>query len=157
MNWQNLLSELHHRRVFRALGVYFIAAWAVIQVSDVVFPRLGLPDWIITAVIVAAAVGVPVVVLLAWSVDVPRIHRRRGVVALTIAVILVFAGVSMAARTWRTRVGTNYKAIAATFMQLTADPGAEWFPALAPDGKWIVYSGQTSGNRDIYLLSVGGY
>src|SRR5206468_4817952 len=34
--------------------------------------------------------------------------------------------------------------------------GVEWFPSFAPDGKWIVYSGQQSGNRDIYLQSVGG-
>ena len=43
-----------------------------------------------------------------------------------------------------------------TFSQLTSHPGAEWFPSLSPDGKWLVYSGQASGNRDIYLQSVGG-
>ena len=43
-----------------------------------------------------------------------------------------------------------------TFSQLTSQPGAEWFPSLSPDGKWLVYSGQASGNRDIYLQSVGG-
>jgi Tol biopolymer transport system component len=39
---------------------------------------------------------------------------------------------------------------------LTAEPRVEWFPSLSPDGRWIVYSGEGSGNRDIYLKSVGG-
>ena len=39
---------------------------------------------------------------------------------------------------------------------LTTDPGVEWFPSLAPDGEWIVYAGQASGNWDIYLRSIGG-
>jgi Tol biopolymer transport system component len=32
----------------------------------------------------------------------------------------------------------------------------EQFPSLSPDGKWIVYDGNQSGNSDIYLQSVGG-
>jgi len=43
-----------------------------------------------------------------------------------------------------------------TFSQLTGEPGVEWFPSLSPDGEWIVYSGEASGNRDLYLKSVGG-
>ncbi|MGH7252972.1 MAG: protein kinase domain-containing protein, partial [Nitrospiraceae bacterium] len=44
----------------------------------------------------------------------------------------------------------------ASFSQLTAEPGVEWFPSLSPDGKWIVYAGDGAGNRDIFLRSVGG-
>jgi Tol biopolymer transport system component len=43
-----------------------------------------------------------------------------------------------------------------SFTRLTGDPGVERFPSLSPDGEWIVYAGEASGNRDIYLLSVGG-
>jgi Tol biopolymer transport system component len=32
----------------------------------------------------------------------------------------------------------------------------EQFPSLLPDGKWVLYSGQETGNRDIYLLSTSG-
>jgi serine/threonine-protein kinase len=45
---------------------------------------------------------------------------------------------------------------APSFSRLTVDPGVEWFPSLSPDGKWLLYSGEASGNRDIYLLSLGG-
>ena len=44
----------------------------------------------------------------------------------------------------------------ASVSQLTAEPGVEWFPSLSPDGTWLAYSGEASGNRDIYLKSVGG-
>jgi len=37
--------------------------------------------------------------------------------------------------------------------RLSAQPGVEQFPSLLPDGKWLLYSGQETGNRDIYLLS----
>jgi eukaryotic-like serine/threonine-protein kinase len=42
------------------------------------------------------------------------------------------------------------------FLQLTSQPGVEWFPSLSPDGKWIVYAGTGTGSRHIYLQSVGG-
>jgi Tol biopolymer transport system component/tRNA A-37 threonylcarbamoyl transferase component Bud32 len=40
--------------------------------------------------------------------------------------------------------------------RLSTHPGVEQFPSLLPDGKWILYSGQETGNRDIYLLSTSG-
>ena len=42
------------------------------------------------------------------------------------------------------------------FSKLTSQPGVEWFPSLSPDGKWVVYSGGSSGRRQIYLQSVSG-
>jgi Tol biopolymer transport system component len=44
----------------------------------------------------------------------------------------------------------------ATFHQVTDVSGVEQFPSLSPDGKWVVYSGEAEGNRDIYLQGVGG-
>jgi eukaryotic-like serine/threonine-protein kinase len=42
------------------------------------------------------------------------------------------------------------------FSQVTSQPGVEWFPSLSPDGRWVVYAGEGTGNRDIYLQSVNG-
>jgi eukaryotic-like serine/threonine-protein kinase len=47
-------------------------------------------------------------------------------------------------------------ATAVTFAQLTVQSGAEHFPSLSPDRRWIVYTSRASGNLDIYLQSVGG-
>src|SRR6185503_19356273 len=43
--------------------------------------------------------------------------------------------------------------VPATFNKLTAQPGREWFPSLSPDGKWLVYGGENTGNLDVYLQS----
>lgn len=44
----------------------------------------------------------------------------------------------------------------ASFRQLTSAPTAELYSTLSPDGKWIVYSGEGTGNRDLYLQSTSG-
>ncbi len=53
---------------------------------------------------------------------------------------------------WRSR---ELAQIQAEFTALTMS-GAEQFPSLSPDGKWVVYSGLDSGRRHIFLQSVGG-
>lgn len=63
------LDELKRRRVFRAAAVYAIVAWLVIQVSDTVMPRLGLPDWAVTLVIVIVGLGFPIALALSWLFD----------------------------------------------------------------------------------------
>jgi Tol biopolymer transport system component len=42
------------------------------------------------------------------------------------------------------------------FLQLTDQPGPEYFPSISPDGKELVYAGLDSENFDIYLRKVGG-
>ena len=65
----NFLSELKRRRVFRTGGAYLVAVWVILQVIDVVGPAVGLPDWTMTAGVIAAAVGLPVVLALSWAYD----------------------------------------------------------------------------------------
>lgn len=38
-------EELRRRHVVRAVSVYAVAAWVVVQVADVFFPALLLPNW----------------------------------------------------------------------------------------------------------------
>lgn len=62
-------SELRRRRVFRAIVIYLVVAWIVIQVGEATFPSLDLPDWSLTLVIAMAALGFPIVLVLAWAYD----------------------------------------------------------------------------------------
>lgn len=62
-------EELRRRRVVRAIAVYGIVAWVVVQVADVFFPALRMPDWTVTLVAVLAVVGFPVTVGVAWVFD----------------------------------------------------------------------------------------
>lgn len=69
MNFQRLFGELKRRNVFKVATAYAIAGWLIIQVSDTIFPRLGLPDWTVTFVIVLVLIGFPISVLLAWAFE----------------------------------------------------------------------------------------
>src|SRR5205085_1824646 len=80
--------------------------------------------------------------------------RRLSVGAVAIGVLLTGA---LLVPPLMTRTSAPVRgAIRATFSQLTSAPGVEWFPSLSPDAKWIIYAGDSSGNRDIYLQSVTG-
>jgi Tol biopolymer transport system component len=46
--------------------------------------------------------------------------------------------------------------IAMQHVQLTSANGEEIEPTLSPDGKWMVYVSNASGNEDIYFQGVGG-
>jgi hypothetical protein len=65
-----LIAELKRRRVFRALVGYAIVSFAVLQVIEPITHGLHLPDWTLSFVVVALAIGFPVVVVLAWVFDV---------------------------------------------------------------------------------------
>src|SRR5437868_1178599 len=72
-----LIAELKRRRVFRALVGYAIVVFAVLQVIEPVMHGLRLPDWTLSFVVVALAVGFPVVLVLAWVVDVSAAGIER--------------------------------------------------------------------------------
>jgi tricorn protease len=40
--------------------------------------------------------------------------------------------------------------------RLTSDPGQELFPKFSPDGRWIAFTGQLTGTRQVYVISVDG-
>ena len=61
-----LLKELKRRNIPRVATVYAIAGWLIIQIADVVFPYLGISEWVVTALIVIVLIGFPVAVVLAW-------------------------------------------------------------------------------------------
>ena len=63
------VSELKRRNVFRVGAAYAVVSWLVLQVVDIVFPRLGFPDWAITLVLILFLIGFPVALILAWSFD----------------------------------------------------------------------------------------
>jgi len=58
--------ELKRRNVYRAATVYAITSWIIIEVAATVFPYLGLPEWLVTAIIVFILMGFPVVLVLSW-------------------------------------------------------------------------------------------
>jgi TolB-like protein/Tfp pilus assembly protein PilF len=67
---ENFVNELRSRSVIRALITYAVVAWMLLQVADVTFDRLPLPDNAMTVLIVLVVVGFPVTGVLAWGYEI---------------------------------------------------------------------------------------
>ena len=81
--------------------------------------------------------------------------RRRLVAAAALILLIAAAG---AAVYWRSSwfAGGSSAPTRFEFTQLTTQAGAEWFPSISPDGEWVVYAGEGTGHRHLYLQRVGG-
>lgn len=64
-----LLSELKRRKVFRVAIVYAIVMWVILQIAEVTFEPLRLPEWALTLVMVMAIMGFVIAVVLAWAFE----------------------------------------------------------------------------------------
>jgi len=64
-----LWSELKRRNVVRVATAYLVVSWLLIEVSDTIFPRLGLPDWTVTLVIALAILAFPLALFLSWAFE----------------------------------------------------------------------------------------
>ncbi|MDJ0813396.1 MAG: tetratricopeptide repeat protein [Woeseiaceae bacterium] len=63
------IRELRRREVFRTAGLYVGICWIVIEAASIVLPTFDAPDWALRAMIIAAVVGFPVTLVLAWIYD----------------------------------------------------------------------------------------
>jgi len=68
-----LWEEIKRRKVVRVVLAYVLVGWGLIQVADATLEPLHLPDWAGTLVIWLIALGFPIALILAWTLDVtPR-------------------------------------------------------------------------------------
>jgi TolB-like protein len=80
--WVRLASELMRRRVYPVIAAYAVVAFILLQIGEITFGPLGLPNWVMVALIIVVSVGFPVVVVLAWVFDItPTGIRRTGTLA----------------------------------------------------------------------------
>lgn len=92
-----LLAELKRRRVIRVSVAYVVVCWLILQVADVIFPAMPLPESAMRTLLVILVLAFPVVVLLAWvfqttaTGEVRRegVHVSAGMLVLLGAVPLV--------------------------------------------------------------------
>jgi len=69
MRPNELIRELRRRRVFRAAGYYIVVAWVTVQVADLFFPGINVPESAILFVWLTAAFLFPLFVIFAWFFD----------------------------------------------------------------------------------------
>ena len=49
--------------------MYLVAGWVAMQIADVMFPALGLPDWSLTLVAALLIIGFPIALVMAWALE----------------------------------------------------------------------------------------
>jgi TolB-like protein len=88
----DVFERLRQRKIVQWSLAYLAAAFALIQMLDLVGQRFGWPDGIARATIVAAAVGFVIMLVLAWYHGERGEQRVTGVELFIVAVLLAIGG-----------------------------------------------------------------
>lgn len=64
-----ILAELRKRKVFQVAIGYLAVAWLLVQVTATILPAFDLPVWALRLVVLLFALGFPVALLMAWSLE----------------------------------------------------------------------------------------
>ncbi len=65
----SFFAELKRRNVIRVGVFYVVGAWLVLQVADVLFGLMGVPDWSLRFVLGILLLGFPFALILAWAFE----------------------------------------------------------------------------------------
>jgi adenylate cyclase len=82
-SWSGLSAELKRRKVYPVIAAYAVVAFILLQIGEITFGPLGLPNWIMVALIVVVVLGFPVAVALAWIFDFTTTGIRRDSTTLS--------------------------------------------------------------------------
>ena len=63
-------QEIKRRKMYKPLAVYASFAFITLQVTDVVFSKLFLPEWTGTFVVVLVLLGFPITFIFSWAFDI---------------------------------------------------------------------------------------
>ena len=70
MRFGNLFVQARRRRVFRTAGLYVVGAWLLLQIADMAFPALSIPEDSIRFVWIAVILAFPVAIAFSWRYDI---------------------------------------------------------------------------------------
>ncbi len=102
-------QELKRRNVFRVGLAYALAAWVLLQIADFVLEVIDAPSWILQVFVLAAAIGLPVVLIFSWVFEMTpegikresQVDRSRSITPQTgrklDRVIIVFLALAVVA------------------------------------------------------------
>lgn len=63
------IEELKRRNVFRVGIAYAVVAWLIAQVADLVLENISAPDWLMKAILLILALGLPLALIFAWAFE----------------------------------------------------------------------------------------
>lgn len=75
-SWSKLSAELKRRNVYSVVVAYAIIAFFILQIAEITFAPLGLPNWVMVSLIALISLGFPVVVALVWLFDFPDMELK---------------------------------------------------------------------------------
>ena len=116
---RKFIHTLRQRGVIKVGIAYLIISWVIMQLADVTFPLLRLPDWTVTLVLALLVLGFPIALVLAWAYELTRdgIQRDSGDSATT-----------QAPKTLEVTTATDEESIAVLpFTNMSADKEQEFF------------------------------
>jgi TolB-like protein/Tfp pilus assembly protein PilF len=102
------LVRLRQRKLVQWSLAYVAFALALLQGMDMVAQRFGWPDGLMRGVFIAAAVGLPVVLVLAWYHGERGMQRVGGVELLILALLFAIGGGAL----WQFARGSNTAPVA---------------------------------------------
>jgi adenylate cyclase len=108
VNPTKFFGELKRRNVYKVAIAYAVIAWLLIQAGSILFPTFEAPSWVMKAFVTVIAAGFPIALIIAWAFEITpegivreteveasrsiTHHTGRKIVALTIVVALIAAG-----------------------------------------------------------------
>jgi len=63
------VSELRRREVIPVIVTYAVIGWLILQIAELTFEPLGMPDWGVRVLIILTIAGFPAAFFLAWLID----------------------------------------------------------------------------------------
>jgi TolB-like protein/Tfp pilus assembly protein PilF len=108
MNSRNLFAELKRRNVYKVAVAYAVVAWLIIQAASILLPTFDAPSWAMKVIVLLLVLGFPAALIFSWAFEITpegivretevdagksiTHHTGRKIVALTIVVALIAAG-----------------------------------------------------------------
>lgn len=76
----SIWEEVKTRKIFKAATIYAAVTWGIIQIADVLFPVVGVPDWVMSSMVLLAFSGFPIALIIGWMLDI-RLDRQKALEA----------------------------------------------------------------------------
>lgn len=170
--WQ----EVKRRNVHRSLAIYAGTSFIILEAADMIFPRLGLPDWTISLMLYLLILGAVITVVVSWIFEVTpggvEITRPSNEVAgqekkdvargwkvttyVSLAVILLLVIYNLAGILTRPDRGRLQSLVILPFDNFTGNDDLEYFVA-GMHSSLIGDLGRISGLRVISKTSSNTY
>ena len=105
----SLIEELKRRNVVRMAVLYAVASWLILQIADVLFDQLGVPDWAFRFTLGLLILGFPLALIFSWVFEITpegikrekQIDRSQSIthetgrkinIAIVVLLLLAIAG-----------------------------------------------------------------